>query len=123
MGDLRELDLESTKAWVEERARLLAKQGEYGILAMEVLMDFSEALMLEEARRDEERQRREEQWTEFLIQSRQVLAQQVLREQVEALEAELALLEDGTDEKIELERELFRVRHELALQTLNDQQA
>src|SRR5690606_4412993 len=107
----RELDLESTKAWLEERARLLAGQGEYGIPAMEVLMDFSEALMLEEARRNEERQRREEQWTEFLIQSRQVLAQQVLREQMEALEAELALLEDGTDEKIELERELSRVRH------------
>ena len=123
LGDLRELDLESTKAWVEERARLLAGQGEYGIPAMEVLMDFSEALMLEEARRAEERQRREEQWTEFLIQSRQVLAQQVLREQVEALEAELALLEDGTDEKIELERKLARVRHELAVQTLNDQLA
>lgn len=67
-----------------------------------------------------EAMRAEEEWQRFLVESRQVTAQQVLREQIRQLKMELALVGDNEEKKLELSRKIEQARHELAKQTLED---
>ena len=124
MGDLREADLSSLKAWIDERKALYAgMEGGGGRYALAELEALELRIQSEEERRFEEWQRREQQWQSFLIQSRQIGAAAVLEEQVRTLEAELAVVDAGNERRLELERELQQAKYNLAKQNLEDQRA
>ena len=120
MGNLRNLDLDHARGWIEEKLQALEGSGAQ---ALQVILSFQEQVANEDERRKEEAKRAEEEWQKFLVDSRQLQSYQLKKQKLNDLQAEMDALKAQGMESVELEREIQRAKHELAKQALEDQLA